>query len=192
MLTVKNHAEAAGELAIFKALYLENMPGLIRYACNYVDEHTAEDLVQDLFIKIWQKRDKVGHGEGIRSYLFRSVQHACLDYLKHQRIETGYVDEVIRKLNIEELHYHSRRDAFERETERLAHIHREIEKLPERCREIFTLAYLEEKNRRRSPGSCRSRGEPSKLNSIKRSRYCGTPWPWPSSCCFSSEKTSGA
>lgn len=145
MLTVKNHAEAAGELAIFKALYLENMPGLIRYACNYVDEHTAEDLVQDLFIKIWQKRDKVGHGEGIRSYLFRSVQHACLDYLKHQRIETGYVDEVIRKLNIEELHYHSRRDAFERETERLAHIHREIEKLPERCREIFTLAYLEEK-----------------------------------------------
>lgn len=136
---------AAYELQKFKFLYLEHTPGLIFHACKYVDKDTAEDLVQDVFIRIWQKRQFPWEVEGIKTYLFRSVQNACLDYLRHQQIETTYVDVVIRKLKIEEIHYHSHQETLEREEEHLASIYREIGKLPDRCREVFTLAYLDDK-----------------------------------------------
>ena len=57
---------------------------LIFYAGKYVNAVTAEDLVQDVFLKVWQKRTFLFLKEGIKTYLYRSVQHACLDYLKHQ------------------------------------------------------------------------------------------------------------
>ena len=79
---IKNH-----ELDKFKLLYLENAPRLIFYASKYVDSDTAEDLVHDIFIKIWQKKEIYSVEEGLKTYLFRSVQNACLDYLKHKSIE---------------------------------------------------------------------------------------------------------
>ena len=121
---IKNH-----ELDKFKLLYLENAPRLIFYASKYVDSDTAEDLVHDIFIKIWQKKEIYSVEEGLKTYLFRSVQNACLDYLKHKSIEMTYADEVARRLKIE----------------RLDSVYREIAKLPDRCREVFTLAYVDGK-----------------------------------------------
>lgn len=133
------------ELARFKRLYLENAPRLIGYASKYVDEVVAEDLVQDVFIKIWQKKENYFIEEGLKTYLFRSVQNACLDYLKHKAVETSYAGEFARKLKLEEIRYYDRLEAAEQEKERLDSIYREIAKLPKRCREVFTLAYLEGK-----------------------------------------------
>ena len=123
---IKNH-----ELDKFKLLYLENAPRLIFYASKYVDSDTAEDLVHDIFIKIWQKKEIYSVEEGLKTYLFRSVQNACLDYLKHKSIEM--------------IDYYNRLDAAELEKERLDSVYREIAKLPDRCREVFTLAYVDGK-----------------------------------------------
>ena len=111
---IKNH-----ELDKFKLLYLENAPRLIFYASKYVDSDTAEDLVHDIFIKIWQKKEIYSVEEGLKTYLFRSVQNACLDYLKHKSIEMTYADEVARRLKIEEIGYYNQSDAAELEKERL-------------------------------------------------------------------------
>ena len=137
---IKNH-----ELDKFKLLYLENAPRLIFYASKYVDSDTAEDLVHDIFIKIWQKKEIYSVEEGLKTYLFRSVQNACLDYLKHKSIEMTYADEVARRLKIEEIDYYNQSDAAELEKERLDSVYREIAKLPDRCREVFTLAYVDGK-----------------------------------------------
>ena len=126
-------------------MYLENAPRLIFYASKYVDSDTAEDLVHDIFIKIWQKKEAYSVEDGLKTYLFRSVQNACIDYLKHKSIEMTYADEVARRLKIEEICYYSRSDAEELEKERLDSVYREIAKLPDRCRKVFTLAYLEGK-----------------------------------------------
>ena len=123
---IKNH-----ELDKFKLLYLENAPRLIFYASKYVDSDTAEDLVHDIFIKIWQKKEIYSVEEGLKTYLFRSVQNACLDYLKHKSIEMTYADEVARRLKIEEIDYYNQSDAAELEKERLDSVYREIAKLPD-------------------------------------------------------------
>lgn len=74
---------------------------LIFYAGKYVNAVTAEDLVQDVFLKVWQKRTFLFLKEGIKTYLYRSVQHACLDYLKHQEVKGDYINAVTTKLKIE-------------------------------------------------------------------------------------------
>lgn len=144
-LSMNDYVAGKHELDKFKLLYLENAPRLIFYASKYVDGDTAEDLVHDIFIKIWQKKEAYSVEEGLKTYLFRSVQNACLDYLKHKSVEMTYADEVARRLKIEEIHYYHQSDAAELEKERLDSVYREIAKLPDRCREVFTLAYLEGK-----------------------------------------------
>ena len=106
---------------------------------------TEEDLVQDVFLKVWQKRTFLFLKEGIKTYLYRSVQHACLDYLKHQEVKGDYINAVTTKLKIEEIYYNDDPQSLFAEDERLELIYKEMDKLPDKCREIFTMSYLEER-----------------------------------------------
>ena len=76
---------------------------LIFYAGKYVNAVTAEDLVQDVFLKVWQKRTFLFLKEGIKTYLYRSVQHACLDYLKHQEVKGGQRIFLVGKLSFKRI-----------------------------------------------------------------------------------------
>ena len=121
-------------------------PLLIYYAGKFVGESTAEDLVQDIFLRIWQRQTHLFMKDGLKTYLYRSVQYACLDYLKHKEVEGNYKEATITQLKIEEINYFS--DDVQSvffEDERLARIYEELEKLPQKCREIFVMSYLEER-----------------------------------------------
>ena len=83
--------------------------------------------------------------EGIKTYLYRSVQHACLDYLKHQEVKGDYANYIEIQLKIEELNYNDESSSALFEDERMRLVYQEIKHLPEKCREVFTMAYLEEK-----------------------------------------------
>lgn len=130
----------------FRELYQTYAPLLIYYAGKYVDMATAEDLVQDTFLKIWQKRSFLFWEEnGLKTYLYRSVRHACLDRLKHQDVEGDYIQAIANRLKIEEIYYNDDPQAFFGEDERLSRIYTQMEKLPGKCREIFVMSYLEER-----------------------------------------------
>ncbi len=138
--------EEGKELLDFKELYKSMAPNLIFYARRFVDEATAEDLVQDVFLRLWQKRTPLLLKDGLKAYLYRSVQHACLDYLKHQEVEGAYQQVIINRLKIEEIdYYNNEQPSLFEEDERLIRIYEELEKLPQKCREIFVMSYLEER-----------------------------------------------
>ncbi|MDR1407799.1 MAG: RNA polymerase sigma-70 factor [Tannerella sp.] len=132
-------------LELFRTLYKKEAPVLIPYAAGFTDPDTAEDIVQDIFLKIWDKRAFIFLKDGIRTYLFNAVRHACLDHLKHLNIRMDYINAVCLKLKIEELYFTDNPDFLIQEDGRMQAIYREIEKLPEACREIFVMAYLEER-----------------------------------------------
>ncbi len=67
----------------FKNLFNEMYPALCYFAYKYVnDVELSKDLVQDVFLKIWENKIKFEHPDKIKSFLYTSVKNKALDYLK--------------------------------------------------------------------------------------------------------------
>ncbi len=107
------------------------------FAMNFTDSfEESEDIVQELFVRFWEKyRGKVFEGS-LRAYLFSSVQHNCIKSLKsktHSRFP------VIPEICAEESSY--REEELEIQCQKL---YAEIARLPEQCRKVFELIVLED------------------------------------------------
>lgn len=81
---------ARGDEGAFKALYEEFFHVLLAVACKYVEREVAEDIVQDVFFKLWSTPQKFLHTTDLRFYLYRSVQNGCLNYIRNKKVEEGY------------------------------------------------------------------------------------------------------
>ena len=125
----------------FRALYDKHAELLVFYACKFVDKAIAEDLVQDVFLNVWDKRSFLVWSANLSTYLYNAVQNACLNHLKHLEVKRR----VLTKLKIEELYFTDHSVSFWQENKNLQSIYREIDNLPEKCRKIFTMSYFEER-----------------------------------------------
>ncbi len=138
---------AKGDLKAFEMLYDEHYESLCHYAQGFVfDLDTSREIVQDVFVRIWEKRAALLGEESLKSYLYRSVHNQCLDHLKHLNVALEY--EKMRIREIQETGYNSFRaedhplDGLINKEIRDA-IHSAIENLPEKCREVFELSRFE-------------------------------------------------
>ncbi|MDE5941311.1 MAG: RNA polymerase sigma-70 factor [Muribaculaceae bacterium] len=111
--------------SMFKILYLP----LGMYALRIVDDaDSAEDIVQESFIKAWEVLETGATIDNFKSYMYRSVRNRCISLLRQQR-PTADLDEV------------SEADDEAADTSvRDARIWQAIDRLPERCREIFLMS----------------------------------------------------
>ncbi|MFT3981188.1 MAG: RNA polymerase sigma-70 factor [Ferruginibacter sp.] len=82
-----------GEEAAFDCLYREYFPSLAYFANRLLkDPDMAEDIVQDCFVLLWQRRDRLSHINAIKSYLYASVRNQCLKHLeKLQRQQPQHI-----------------------------------------------------------------------------------------------------
>ena len=123
----------------FNKLFNKYYRGLCAYAYNIVEEHTqAEDIVQEVFIKIWENRSELNIHSSIKSYLFNSVRNSSINTVKILNNRKS-ITEILRHKSI----------SFELnnkyETEELrAVLSNCIEELPPRCLEVFKLSRFEE------------------------------------------------
>ena len=118
----------------FSELYLTYYSKLVRFAKEFVIlEEDAENITQDVFTILWEKRDFIGHIDNMNAYLFRLVRNKCLDYLKHKVFEQKYVESVQTSYEADV--------AEDNDTEIL--IRAAINSLPKRCRDIFLLSRVE-------------------------------------------------
>ena len=125
-----------GNLVTFEKLFRKYYVGLCNYACKYIkDLDKAEEVVQELFYKLWEKRNKLDINVSLKSYMYRAVYNGCLQYLNHRAIEIKY-ENYYKKQNKE-----YNRDASEAiNMQELNEIINEtLNSLPERCRNIFLL-----------------------------------------------------
>lgn len=132
----------------FSELYLMYYPKLVRFAKEFVVlEEDAENITQDVFTDLWERRDAIDHIENVNAYLFRLARNRCLDYLKHKVFEQKYAENVQASFEIElnlKLQSLDRFDVSDisegNETERL--VRDAINSLPKRCRDIFLLSRM--------------------------------------------------
>lgn len=70
----------------FKTEYEEYFSALKYFACKYIeDEEVVCDLLQDFFIKLWEKGECFENEQVFKAYLYRSVRNNCLSYLRDHR-----------------------------------------------------------------------------------------------------------
>ena len=70
----------------YKALFRKYYPNLIFYATRLVGEEEAEDVVQDVFVELWKRKDSMEIGDQIQAFLYRAVYTRSLNVLKDRNI----------------------------------------------------------------------------------------------------------
>lgn len=132
-----------GDKKVYEQLFLDNYKNLVLYAKKFVMEtEIARDLVQDVFVYLWDKRQKLTIDKSLSSYLFRAVHNACINYLKREGTKENYIKEFLIKLNEGAYKTTASEDAYELVVHKdlKERIERIIETLPEQCRNIFRMS----------------------------------------------------
>jgi RNA polymerase sigma-70 factor, ECF subfamily len=124
----------------FEKVFKSHFKSLHAYACTILhDDVMAEEMVQNVFCRLWEKSDQIEIRESVSGYLYRSVYHESLNYLKHLKVRDAYqtyainrmenTNDASHQLELKELE--SRLDAA-------------LKDLPEKCRTIFQMSRFEE------------------------------------------------
>jgi len=125
-----------GDEKAFEILFHKYYSYLCSFASKIIsDDPAAEEIVQDFFVKIWEKRNQLKIETSLKNYLFRSVKNLCINYIQHNKIKSRYAQNVISN---QENHY-SDDDSFP-EIELFEKIEESINSLPEKRKEIFRLS----------------------------------------------------
>jgi len=129
----------------FDKIYVMYYSRMFRFAKEYVlFDEDAENIVQDVFLLLWEKREVLDIQISLVSYLFALVKNKSLDYLRRKVIADEYKEELSVKLaSLESLNY-----SFTSDEEIEQILMTAIDKLPERCRQVFLKSRIEGKKNR--------------------------------------------
>ncbi len=124
-----------GNRVVFEKLFKANYAPLCLYSKQFLkDQDECEEVVQNLFLKIWEKRESIEITTSLRSYLFGSARNSCLNWLKHRKIQQEYQKAVERDEATDDSY-----GSYFLEVGLLDKIEEAISRLPERRKEIFLL-----------------------------------------------------
>ena len=124
--------------AEFVKTYYEPIKGFIHRMLQ--QPSLAEELTQDVFANFWHKRNEIHIQTSLKAYLYRTARNLTLNYIKRKKLETDYKQSLGKVLEFKQ----NNTEETIQFTELQIILNREIENLPEECREIFKLSRYEE------------------------------------------------
>jgi RNA polymerase sigma-70 factor, ECF subfamily len=125
----------------FEKLFKAHFNELHSYASVMLkDEAIAEEIVQSMFLKLWEKRDRLSIQTSVKAYLYKCVHNDSLNYLKHLKVKASYEDHSTYVMKDQ-----TNQPAKTIELKELeAQLRQALSELPEQCRTIFQLSRFEE------------------------------------------------
>lgn len=123
-----------GNQKVFDDLFRCYYQSLCIYARRYLsDMDLAEELVQDIFVKFWEKRNSIQQASTIKTYLYTSVRNRCIDYIRKENVKKKYANEVINNSTI------TNEPEILPDKELINQIKKAIKQLPKQRRKIFQM-----------------------------------------------------
>lgn len=130
-----------GDIRVFQHVFEEYFPALCYFAERLIeDREEAEDIVLDIFTRLWQRKEGFETQTNIKAFLYISVRNTCLNFLKYRQRKTeqkkelqyvtdtnasiGYDYELINTMVMQE-------------------IKKQVDELPPQCRQVFMLIFFE-------------------------------------------------
>ena len=136
-----------GDTSTFQQLYEMFYNRLFLYAVSYVgNSDAARDIVQELFLHLWQKHETIEIKTSVSSYLFRAIHNRSIQHLRHKQVTDKFNELQSLRLKEAELVYHFESDFIHPSVE-FEEINSIIlatwDSLPEKTKKIFTLSRQE-------------------------------------------------
>jgi RNA polymerase sigma-70 factor (family 1) len=137
------------DLPAFEALFKKYYTALCIHAYDFVNRHElAEEIVQDTFMKVWERFHELEIQTSEKAYLYKAVQNNCFNFIKQDRVRLQYGEALQQQLEarIALLSLPSEHSPIDK----LLHLELEqlteqaIERLPAQCRDIFRLSRFEQ------------------------------------------------
>lgn len=130
----------AGDESTFESVYKHFLRPLHVYAIAILkDEDRAEGMVQNVFLKLWDKKERLSFSGSLQAYLYGAVYHECLNYLRHEKVKIKHQQHVV---------YTMGNNGVENGNMELLDLREKLadalNELPEKCRTIFQLSRFEE------------------------------------------------
>lgn len=122
----------AGDAEAFERFFRATYAEIVRYLRAHVrDMAVAEELAQDVYLRIWRGRARLDPNRSLRAYLFRSAHNAAVNEGARMRVRAEHVPRPVRPIATDEsVRYHELRDA----------VRAAIGDLPARTRQVFLLS----------------------------------------------------
>ena len=127
-----------GDAAAFEAIFRQwYAPLVATIAALLRDRGPAEEVVQDVMLELWRRRETLMLEQSLRAYLFQASRNRALNYLRRLRVESRGEPTIAATLPTPD-----QADSDVREDELRAAIQAAIGGLPDRCREVFELSRI--------------------------------------------------
>ncbi len=122
----------------FEQLFKEHYRVLANYAYGFLQNgDQAEDVVQDVFLQLWSKKDKIVLKKGMMEYLFAAIRNKSLDILRKQKSERLHITHILLSYNSHDSEEDEATLLYKKER-----LYKSIRQLPPKCQEVLRLSKL--------------------------------------------------
>jgi len=137
-ITVSLDELKTGDVRLYESLFREYYRPLVVYAMKYVkDADVAKEIVQEFFVRLFEKRNSLVIDTSLKSYFYRSVFNSCINYISHMEMRSRHIKNLAMQSENE---FSDNQIAV---IELQNRIFDSIEKMPDQCRRIFKMNRFE-------------------------------------------------
>ncbi|HMH23245.1 MAG TPA: sigma-70 family RNA polymerase sigma factor [Puia sp.] len=129
-----------GDLAEFNFIFYYYYDIIYMFCYNMIGtEAEAQDITSDGFVKLWRLKETFASQTGIQAFLYFVARNSCIDFIRRRKRQWINLKEIMYLLDEEEVSIEN----AQIEAEVLKEITRQIEGLPDKCREVFKLVFFD-------------------------------------------------
>lgn len=129
-----------GDASAFEAIYARYSTLLYKYACSRIrNSEDAEEIIHDLFMWLWEKRESASGIQALKPYLYSAVRNRIAERIAHSVVREKYEAHYIYFTKLE---VNSTEESFQVEELRTT-INKSLESLPPNCQHAFRLSRFE-------------------------------------------------
>jgi len=122
------------DVVLFENFFKRHYAYFCLFAYRYLnDRDAAEEVVQDVFVKIWEKRSLIEVKGSLTAYFNMAIKNTCLNYLKHRRVEANFAQNFVQQKKEEVISDDGTDELAEK-------IRQAIDNLPPQRKKIFLMS----------------------------------------------------